>query len=125
LCILHYQCVPEDWKESKGWIKRGWLNHPAVQMWAGYETSLANYYNVFLDHCLNEHRINTTMSKLRPNQRELTPWWLGNEDFHRAMRSRLIVKDKTFYLSKFPDDEGFNEGMYWWPVMKTKTFRII
>jgi hypothetical protein len=94
-------------------------------MWVGYEKKLANYYNVFLEHCITVHKINTTMGKLNIVTPPELPWWLGDESFHRAMRSRLIVKDKEFYLPKFPDDEGFNDGMYWWPVMETKTFRII
>ena len=125
LCILHYEAVPDEWKENKSWISQGWKNHPAVQMWVGYELSLANYYNVFLDHCLNVHNINTTMQKVIIKTPPVLPWWLNNEPFHRAMRARLIVKDKDFYLPKFPNDEGYNNGMYWWPVMEDKTFRII
>jgi len=53
------------------------------------------------------------------------PWWLGMEEFHRAMRARLIEKDRDFYLPKFPNDEGYNDGKYWWPMMETKTFRTI
>jgi hypothetical protein len=53
------------------------------------------------------------------------PWWLGNEDFHRAMRSRLIEKNPDFYLPQFPKDKGFNGGKYLWPVMSTKNFKII
>ena len=125
LCKLQYECVPDDWKTSKSWTSQGWSNHPAVKMWVGYETSLANYYNVFLDYCLLVHKINTTMAKLQPDRRETTPWWLGDESFHRAMRARLIEKDRDFYLPRFPNDEGYNGSMYWWPVMETKTFKTI
>lgn len=125
LCILHYEDVPDIWKETKSWNAQGWKNHPAVKMWEGYELSLANYYNVFLDHCLNVHKIKTKMEKLIVKSTPILPWWLGNEAFHRAMRARLIEKDKAFYLPKFPNDEGYNGSMYWWPVMETKTFRII
>ena len=48
-----------------------------------------------------------------------------NENFHRAMRARLIEKDRNFYLPLFPEDDGFNNSKYFWPVMETKTFRII
>ena len=53
------------------------------------------------------------------------PWWLGNENFHRAMRARLIEKDYNFYFNKFPNDYGFNEGLYLWPDNDTKKFKII
>ena len=94
-------------------------------MWVGYEDSLVNYYNVFLDHCLNVHKINTTMEKLNNKTSPVLPWWINVESFHRAMRARLIEKDKDFYLPKFPNDEGYNDGKYWWPVMESKTFKII
>ena len=55
----------------------------------------------------------------------VSPWWMGNENFHRAMRSRLIDKFPEFYEPKFPGDKGFNDGKYLWPVMETKTFRVI
>jgi hypothetical protein len=41
------------------------------------------------------------------------------------MRSRLIEKLPEFYEPKFPNDKGFNDGKYLWPVNETKTFRMI
>jgi hypothetical protein len=117
-----------------------WSNHPAVKMWEGYIEALKHYYNIFLSTCLTEHKINTKLEFIscKYSTPEATilhvhqywtknekPWWLGNEDFHRAMRSRLIEKDREFYLPLFPNDEGFNGGKYFWPVMETKTFRTI
>lgn len=105
----------------------GWRNHPAVKMWEGHTYWLREYFNDFLEVCIEKHRINTKydyfyQDLITPNEK---PWWLGNEDFHRAMRARLIEKDREFYLPLFPNDEGYNDGKYWWPVMETKTFRII
>lgn len=105
-----------------------WMNHPAVRMWEGYLDALKVYYNVFLNHCVKIHGIKT---KLEPVYFELNPvrgrfpWWYGDYNFHRSMRARLIEKDREFYLPKFPEDEGYNDGKYWWPDMKTKTFKII
>jgi hypothetical protein len=106
----------------------GWINHPAVQMWKGHTLALMMYFDEFLWQCIHIHGINTKYDYLTTNiYRGFVPkpWWLGNEDFHRAMRSRLIEKDREFYLLLFPNDEGFNEGKYFWPVMETKTFRTI
>lgn len=103
---------------------KGWMNHPAVLMWAGYEDALKLYH----DYCIKEwvsRGYNNSMELFNQNENVLMPWWLGNENFHRAMRSRLIEKDKDFYLPKFPDDEGFNDGKYFWPINETKTFKII
>lgn len=106
-----------------------WRNHPAVKMWEGRVFCLKCYFNEFLYVSIKKHKINTTMSFF-PNcfkwEEPDEPWWLGNENFHRAMRSRLIEKDEAFYLPLFPDDKGFNDGKYFWPVMDgTKTFKII
>ena len=109
-----------------------WMNHPAVKMWKGSIICLKLYFNAFLKVSKEKHKINTelkpfiiTWDKLTPdNYKE--PWWLGNERFHRAMRARLIEKNREFYLPLFPEDEGFNGGKYLWPLMGgSKTFKII
>jgi hypothetical protein len=123
-----------------------YFNHPAVQMWVGYVDLLKHYYNLFLLHCKETHKINTKLPYLvctfsTPAPYDYThlevnnyvyaaniypfPFWLNNQNFHRSHRSRLIEKDKEFYLPKFPTDEGFNDSKYLWPVMQNKTFKII
>jgi len=105
----------------------GWKNHPAVKMWKGYEDLLKHYYNVFLKYCLDVHKINTKLPyhTIYASNLENKPFWLGNEPFHRAMRSRLIEKNREFYLPKFPEDDGYNDGKYFWPVMESQTYRMI
>lgn len=109
--------------------KTGWENHPAVKMWVGHTDSLKAYFNVFLKICKNKHGINTKYTFITDMNvfRAINdkPWWLGKIKFHKAMRARLIEKDKEFYLPKFPKDNGFNSGLYFWPDMETKTFKII
>lgn len=105
-----------------------WKNHPAVQMWEGSATHLKKYFNVFLKVCKEKHNINTKYVPyiINPNTIEQRPFWWGDEDFHRAMRARLIEKDEAFYYSQWPDDEWFNGAEYLWPVMDgSKTFRTI
>lgn len=105
-------------------ITNGWKNHPAVLMWVGYEDVLKLYH----DHCIIEwvsRGYKNSMELFNQSNPILIPWWLGNEPFHRAMRARLIEKDLEFYLPKFPDDQGFNDSKYLWPINETKTFRII
>lgn len=107
--------------------KIGWMNHPAVKMWKGYEIALCEYYNCILEEWIKRGYSNN-MQFLEINYSDLPieyPWWLGNENFHRAMRSRLIEKFPEFYEPKFPGDKGFNDGKYLWPVNDTKKFRII
>ena len=115
-----------------------WQNHPAVKMWSGHIPALKAYFNSFLNVSVIQHGIKTkyvyyknewkSVSEIKniyPTSQD-KPWWFGNEDFHRAMRARLIEKDEAFYLPLFPKDKGFNDSKYFWPVMDgTETFRII
>lgn len=100
-----------------------WSKHPAVKMWEGYLESLKSYHNFCIDEWIRRGYKNN-MKYYEVSSYEL-PWWFGNEDFHRSMRSRLIEKNRDFYLPKFPDDDGFNDSKYLWPVNETKTFRMI
>jgi len=93
-------------------------------MWEGHLDSLKYYCNCCIDEWLARGYKNT-MIKYDVDHQNEDPWYLGDENFHRAMRARLIEKNKDFYLSKFPSDEGFNDGKYFWPVMESKTFKII
>ena len=106
----------------------GWKNHPAVKMWEGYLDSLKYYANCCIDEWVKRGYKNTMAKYDNPDNGILyeDPWWIGNADFHRAMRARLIEKDRDFYLTKFAKkDEGFNDGKYFWPVNERQTFRII
>ena len=125
--LSHIQECPKD--------KIPWSNHPAVRMWEGHIPELKAYFNCFLSVVINKHKVKTNYQlfydfspRLRVHDSYVLemPWWLGNPDFHRAMRARLIEKNEEFYLPKFPKDKGFNSGKYLWPVMDgSKTFKII
>lgn len=117
--LSHLEECPKD--------KVPWMNHPAVKMWVGSNVHLKKYFNVFLKISKEKHKINTKYIPYEIDEQiiEKRPFWWGNKDFHRAMRARLIEKDREFYLPLFPNDEGYNDGKYWWPVMETKTFRTI
>ena len=102
-----------------------YANHPAVKMWEGYRDALAEYLNCSIDEWVSRG-YNNTMEHANINDSEITyPWWLGDEQFHRAMRARLIAKDREYYLPQFPEDEGFNDSKYFWPVNETQSYRII
>jgi hypothetical protein len=126
LCQLRADNLPEDWKQTKDYIKQGWKHHPAVKMWEGSEELLKLYYNVFLRICKDVHGVNTVQVRLEiDNSKIRTPWWYGNDDFHRAMRARLIEKDSEYYGKLFPEDRGFNQGLYLWPVEGKHEFKTI
>jgi hypothetical protein len=100
-----------------------WKNHPAVKMWAGYENALMAYTNTMISEWIDRGYKNN-MELYKPGGIKY-PWWFGNENFHRSHRSRLIEKDKDFYLPLFPDDEGYNSSKYFWPDNDSRKFRVI
>lgn len=109
--------------------KKGYHNHPAVLMWEGYELFLAQYYNAIIEEWVwrgynNNMGLIDINLVLRTNDL-IIPWWFNQPKFHRSHRARLIEKDRDFYIIRFPNDEGFNNGKYFWPDNKTKTFKII
>jgi len=108
---------------------KGWVNHPAVKMWSGYENALMLYHDLCILEWIKRGYKNSMEFKINTNLLETfkpeMPWWMEDENMHRSHRARLIEKDRNFYLSKFPDDDGFNNGKYFWPVNETKTWRVI
>lgn len=96
-------------KRTKG----GWVNHPAVKMWRGYENALSLYMN----ECIDEWKLRgykNTMEKAIIRGMIIYPKWLGDNGFHAAHRSNLLRKDFEYY-SKF----GWKESTcipYKWPV---------
>jgi hypothetical protein len=131
--VLDYKRLNSQRREShsiirilKGeWNSNAWIHHPAVLMWTGCEESLKLYFNDMVKEWVKRGYVNNYELFEIDESKLVDPWWMGNEDFHRAMRSRLIEKNPDFYTKKFPDDKGFNDGKYLWPVMDTKTFRVI
>ena len=85
---------------------------------------LKQYYNVFLDVCLNVHKINTKYKYL-PTDNIVIPWF-NNDDFHNSHKARLLEKDYKFYSQSIGIEYlNFNNSKYWWPDNCTKTFKII
>ena len=129
--VLDYRRLNSQRREAFGainvltGISKGYSNHPAVRMWEGCEEMLKLYFNTIVTEWINRGYVNNFKFYEIDKNKLVRPWWLGNEDFHRAMRSRLIEKFPEFYEPKFPNDKGFNDSKYLWPVNVTKTFRVI
>lgn len=98
-----------------------WYNHPAVQMWKGYENGLILYLSEmcrewvsrgYQDTCLEKAQALAPASKVT-----LLPDWIGNETFHRSHQSNLLRKNSDHYRQYFlgvPDDLP-----YVWPSKET------
>jgi len=103
---------------------KGWHNHPAVRMWENNIDALKLYHNEIIKGWLRRGYKNNMSLYDVPDNPEM-PWWMNNEEIHRSHRARLIAKLPAYYESQWPEDKGYNNSKYWWPVNETKTFKII
>jgi len=94
-------------------VPKGWINHPAVLMWEGYEDALTKYYNVVVDTWILKGYKNNMPRFIIADVIHL-PHWLGDENFHASHRSNLLRKDFSFY-SQYDWTEP-NNLPYIWPV---------
>lgn len=102
--------------------KRGWVNHPAVRMWRGYEFELARYGLVmsreWRNRGYNDNQAQWFCELLlflqENNYSEDSPPWMGDSRFHLSHQSNLVRKYPDFYGPKFPGVP--NNLDYVWPV---------
>lgn len=97
---------------------KGWVNHPAVRMWKGYESFLIKYglsvcyawkKRGYIDNCAPKIAHFRRFFVVRAQK----PWWWGGE-IHSTHRSALLRKNLPFY-EKYGWDEDPNKE-YYWPV---------
>jgi len=95
----------------------GWQNHPAVNMWRGFEAMLAVYHNTIIEEWVAMGYRNT-MKLIVPAIVPISPSWLGNSNFHASHRSNLLRKDPDHYgqfgwteSDNLPYVWGFDQGL--------------
>lgn len=94
-------------------VPNGWVHHPAVKMWRGYEDALKAYLNACIDEWVRRGYINN-MKKMEHAPNPKMPPWLGDPAFHRSHQSNLIRKDPDYYRPLFP---GVPDDLpYVWPT---------
>lgn len=97
---------------------KGWRNHPAVKMWAGYEGALA-LYGVYICSEWRRRGYNDSLlpyfqDRLSQDFTGLPPWIGPRKPLHRSHKSNLLRKDFKYYSKYFkntPDDLP-----YVWPT---------
>jgi hypothetical protein len=107
----------------------GWVNHPVVKMWVGYEAALAAYQIAVCDEWVKVRGYNDTCllktiemlngkitlaDLFNPEQFDKRPPWLGDEALHASHRSNLLRKAPEHYRQFWPDDP--DDLPYVWPV---------
>jgi hypothetical protein len=93
--------------------KGGWVNHPAVRMWRGYEDALKQYQRaMILEWMIRGYVNNMAIPAYVPKRNILLPWWLGEPLLHSSHRANLRRKDPDWYRD-FTEDP---KTPYYWPV---------
>jgi hypothetical protein len=98
----------------------GWINHPAVKMWRGYEPALLMYlFDIMDEWKIRGYRNDACevhyerLKRIIP-EKSVKPHWLGSKEFHASHRSNLLRKDPIYY-GQFGWKEP-NNLEYVWPV---------
>lgn len=94
-------------------MTRGWVNHPAVLMWKGYETALSAYMNTMIDEW-EDRGFRNNMYRVALDAGFDLPPWMGDETFHAAHRSNLLRKDPIYYRTLWPEEP--DDLPYVWPT---------
>jgi len=97
---------------------KGWKNHPAREMWRGYEQALVSYglticlewkARGYKDTCYEK------ISNFADTTKPLSyPKWIGDNELHLSHKSNLIRKQPDHYKALWPDVPDNIE--YKWPV---------
>ena len=99
-------------KRRKAKVGGGWVNHPAVIMWEGYEDALKQYYNIVIVEWVSRGFDNNMELYLLPEE-IIYPNWLGDNKLHASHRSNLLRKNPNHY-----GELGWGEDNslpYYWP----------
>lgn len=106
---------------------RGWRNHPAVQMWRGYEITLFNYIKAMTDEWHARGYNTTILSKAHRTiitamdqdliYTDALPHWMRDRDLYsdivHSHRMSLLVKNYDWYSQfEWPEDNGVRPDTY-------------
>ena len=78
------------------------INHPAVQMWKGYEDCLAHYYNVFLSWCKLTHKIRTDLPKIDLKNNQLITPVITEPNIESPSRKTLLMPSNKLKFKTVP-----------------------
>ena len=105
-------------KINNGEKIKGWKNHPCRKLWHNYSNALVEYGRVICIEWRNRGYKDTCLEKISNHWDDskplINPPFIGNEEFHKSHRSKLIQKQPEFYKSKFPNTPDNLE--YVWPL---------
>jgi hypothetical protein len=103
--------------------KIAWSNHPAVNMWRGYEDALTFYMNMSIRLWIKRGYKNNMLIIPEKDSFDLPPWFGTLEIVHSSHRANLLRKDYKFY-----SQYGWSEDPstpYYWPVEQSRNTFVL
>ena len=89
-------------------LTKGWVNHPASQLWRGHEKALCEYGIAICDEWISRGYKDTLRPKFIALHADLPatglPEWWGDQAIHRSHQSNLKRKDSDHYSFDITDD---------------------
>lgn len=85
---------------------KGWINHPIVKMWKGYEDALRVYMSFMFDEWAQRRWGEYIYVESDANVPPMHsfPRWLGDKELHKSHRSNLLRKSEEHYSQYFEKD---------------------
>lgn len=125
--VLDYRRLGKQRVEAKqilqvldpSYNKKGWINHPAVKMWRGYEWALTEYGLFICSEWIRRGYRDSLLpwfeeiQQKHRSQRNQFPPWITYE-FQRSHRSNLLRKQPDHYRVYWPTLQ--DDLPYVWPV---------
>lgn len=107
-----------DTPNKNGKIRKGWINHPAVKMWRGYEYYLCMYGIAICEEWLSrgykDSQLTIIKQYLSKVENYKKPHFISDEKFLLSHQSNLMRKKPEYYKQFFPNVPDDLE--YVWPV---------
>jgi len=96
--------------------KKGWINHPAVKMWIGYEDALKYYYNTIVEEWIKRGYVNNMKFYKLPNKISI-PWFVKCKALNLSHQASLIRKYPEYYKKIFipSPPKKYLSYTYIWP----------
>jgi hypothetical protein len=99
-------------------LTKGWRNHPAAKMWAGFEWQLLEYGMACCEEWLSRGFKDTMLENMRQAQATLPycqePLWISETELCLSHRSNLLRKNREHYTAYF-DASTPDDLPYIWP----------
>jgi hypothetical protein len=139
-------CLLEVDPDGNPRTPKGWVNHPAVRMWRGYETALCVYILEMVREWKRRGYKSTLEKKLKDTMKHaglafsmdtwitdesLTPEWMRDLEtvklVTRTHRIALLNKNYEHYSDfEWPEDAGVQPTSYeyYWPVEEKEKVKV-